>query len=919
MVGNGVWRLVAGGVVTWSIVTYSVSAQSVATGGQPEQPARNAKVSVDVDRAPLEEVLNAIARQAGLRVMYNGKVTNSTRHVTLHVHEMSVDDAFASALAGTGLRAFISLGDVAFTDADAEPAADGIITGTVIDSKTKQRLRNVKITLDTATAGVTTSATGEFRLAGIRAGTHRVTARLLGYTKSVQTVTILDAQSVAVTIALEPSATPLDQVVVTGTVIPTELRAIPNAITVVPGEELERRGITHIDQLFRGDIPGLYAQNTGSTGSQPGHVVMRSRGGTSLDGTLNQPIKTYVDGVELADPSYLGLIDPRSIDRIEVVTGPQASTIYGSNAINGVMQIFTKRGTSARPQVTLSLASGLIQNNYSAAFTPNHDYSAQLSGNEGHISYDVGTSWGYVGAWTPAIRTGALGAYSGVRLQQGPWTLDGHLRVVSSVNQGRGSPSQDNENKMASGLYLPGGGLLIPFTSTSATRSFGVTGSYTPTSWWSHTLQLGQDNLESGTQLSGRVYGTPSDTLLSITQSTLTLNTLKYNSTINVPVAPFLNVTTTAGAEGWRNLDMSWSGQPTSLTGALNDPHLQISRQPSHDAGAFLQAQAGIWDAFFVTYGIRAEWNPNYGANATPNIAPKYGVGYTTTLGLLTAKIRGSYGRSTRPPVVDQKKSIFNENDLYHPPHDRQLANLDLEPEDQQGGEGGLELYWGNRLSLTVTRYNQTVDHLVTYVKVDSVDYFDWVKQAYHLPDWYNAIAGYQYQYLNIGSIRNQGWEMQSTVSGGPFTVKGTYSFMKSRLIGITPTYRSQFPQYVPGSILQNAPEHTWALAAQYARARTSVSLNIQGIGMGRLEQDALLSIIGNARLMRDMPRIYTGPWAFLGPGYALADLNVSQRFTTVVEGTLQVQNLANHYQNDVGTINASIGRQTKVGVRIRM
>src|SRR5690606_22003959 len=131
---------------------------------------------------------------------------------------------------------------------------------------------------------------------------------------------------------------------------------------VINAADIERRGITRIDQLFRGEVPGLLAMeegmlaynstitevhgarsslqaNTAGTSS----VKMYSRGASSLDGGPN-PIKVYVDGVELLDASYLGAIDPGSIERIEIITGPQAATIYGSGALGGVMQIFTKKG-----------------------------------------------------------------------------------------------------------------------------------------------------------------------------------------------------------------------------------------------------------------------------------------------------------------------------------------------------------------------------------------------------------------------------------------------------------------------------------------------------------------------------------------------------------------------------------------------
>src|SRR5687767_14641869 len=255
-------------------------------------------------------------------------------------------------------------------------------------------------------------------------------------------------------ITLDVSANALEQVVVTGTVVATELKAVPSAITVVTAKQIEERGITKIDQLFRGDIPGLFAQNQGSAmGALLDEVTtMFSRGATALSsasaGTSfgTNPIKTYVDGIELADAKYLSQIDPKSIERIEIVTGPQASTIYGSNAINGVMQIFTKRGSTPRPQLSLSLLSGWVENNFSSARTPQHDYSAQLTGVEGRFSYNAGGSWNYVGPWTPAKQSTRTGGFGGAKLDlptaAGRVTADMILRRSFTQSVQRGATDQ---------------------------------------------------------------------------------------------------------------------------------------------------------------------------------------------------------------------------------------------------------------------------------------------------------------------------------------------------------------------------------------------------------------------------------------------------------------------------------------------
>jgi len=354
-----------------------------------------------------------------------------------------------------------------------------------------------------------------------------------------------------------------------------------------------------------------------------------------------------------------------------------------------------------------------------------------------------------------------------------------------------------------------------------------------------------------------------------------------------------------------------------------------VSRQPSHNTGAFLQTQVGINDQFFVTYGLRAEWNPNFGKDALPNYAPRFGAAYTQSLGDVTAKLRWSYGRSTRPPQATSRLQRtlsligfpgyviqeYGDVPFY-------LANNALGPEFQQGGEGGLELYWGTVGSLVVTRYNQTVDGLIDFARVDSVrslapnPQYSWSTDA----DGYGFM--YQFQYLNIGSVRNQGWETQGNLNLGPLTMRGTYSWTKSRIIGVDARYRQLvFNRYEIGAPFRLLPEHTWAVGATYARAQTTVSFNVNGTGMVPNYYNSFYAqyLRGNMRLSQNLLHMNgDNDYKNFNKGYALADLTASHRIASRVESVLQVQNLANHYTNDFAGDFATIGRQTKLGLRVR-
>jgi len=953
---KSVWAagLLGCGLASVSLTAFA-TAQNVAVGIQNTGAERTARVTVDVRNAELEGVLRSISRQAGLSLYFPAKKIPTSSRVTMRVRDALPADAFARALEGTGLKVTMTP-SLAIVSDDEGRVAGGIITGTVIDAKTRQPIARATIILDKANKGVMTAEDGTFRVGGVSEGTHTVTARAIGHARQVVTVTVTDGETTKTSFTLDTQATPLDNVVVTGTVIPTELKAVPSAITVITAKEIEQRGITHIDQLFRGDVPGVFAENKGSS-SHFGDVTMFSRGATNLSQyesiASTNPIKTYVDGVEIADSRYLSQIDPRSIERIEILTGPQASTIYGSNAINGVMQIFTKRGATNRPQLTLNLFSGFIQSNYNNSLTPEHDYSAQLNDVEGRVSYNAGATWTHTGGWSPATRPTVLSAYGGARLEfatpVGRLSADGSFRRTKSQDSQRGEDLDVVTYYRQTGFFKPcsdcNSGLVPPTSWLLNGQTLGVTFNYAPTSWWSHELGLGQDMDQSTVTYTAPAYKTVNDSSLSYGFGENTRQSLRYTTTATISMSAFSKMSVTLGTDARSELSTSVGLQPQSLSGSLRSPYYSIQRQPGHNTGAFVQAQLGVIDQLFFTYGMRAEWNPTYGKSAEPNYAPRYGIAYTQEAGPVTAKVRASYGRSTRPPAVSLKQGRAETEAEFiriYGPHLSRLANPDLAPEFQQGGEVGMELYLGQMLSVVATHYNQTVDNLITTVpKGDSVKSLmtnpsfygltcaDWAGISYYTACSSQDAQGYAYaaqsQNANVGSIRNQGWEFQSTLSTGPLSTKLTYSWTKSRMLGITPKYAIQFPfdrypQYQRGATFTYLPEHTMALGFTYALSRTTVALNLSQTGRARNFESTfyLANLDGNIRLPGNIASNVAWPFINFNDPYILADLNASHRFTNAVEGVLQIQNVANHYVNDFFGANAVMGRQTKGGLRIR-
>lgn len=149
--------------------------------------------------------------------------------------------------------------------------------------------------------------------------------------------------------AQSPDTTTLEPVVVSASTQPRRADALSQAVTVLSGDDLRARGVTRVVDALR-EVPGAQLVQSGSFGSLTSLFL---RGGES------RYTKVLIDGVPVnsAGGAFdFGHLTTDNIDRIEIVRGP-ASVLYGADAVTGVVQIFTRRG-SARPSASLSGRGG---------------------------------------------------------------------------------------------------------------------------------------------------------------------------------------------------------------------------------------------------------------------------------------------------------------------------------------------------------------------------------------------------------------------------------------------------------------------------------------------------------------------------------------------------------------------------------
>jgi TonB-dependent starch-binding outer membrane protein SusC len=229
----------------------------------------------------------------------------------------------------------------------------GTLSGTVRSATTRQPIVAAQVEIVGTTLGSVTDANGRYSIGAIPPGEHTVRVSALGYGPGEESVTVPSGQAATVDFDLQISAILLGEVVVTGVAGAQSKREIGNSVgKVTVGGQLESAPISNATELLTARTPGLtLMSNSGQTGSSSN---IRIRGAGSLSGGY-QPV-FYVDGIRIESGTMEGastyqggtaldFLNPDDIESIEVIKGPAASTLYGADAANGVIQIITKKGS----------------------------------------------------------------------------------------------------------------------------------------------------------------------------------------------------------------------------------------------------------------------------------------------------------------------------------------------------------------------------------------------------------------------------------------------------------------------------------------------------------------------------------------------------------------------------------------------
>jgi len=237
-------------------------------------------------------------------------------------------------------------------------AQEGVIAGTVVVEGSLRPLAGAQVAVANVPGkGAVADASGRFRITGLTGATVTVNVRAIGFRQVTEPVRV---GATTLRIVMQERALELNALVVTGTAGGAQKRELGTSVAPVKvADVMLRTAVPTMEALLNGRAPGVTViQSSGQVGAGA-QVRIRGVGTFSLSST---PL-VYVDGIRV-DNALTGQVarlndfDPEQIESVEVLKGPAAATLYGTEAARGVINIITKRGAAGTTKYTFTMKQG---------------------------------------------------------------------------------------------------------------------------------------------------------------------------------------------------------------------------------------------------------------------------------------------------------------------------------------------------------------------------------------------------------------------------------------------------------------------------------------------------------------------------------------------------------------------------------
>jgi TonB-dependent SusC/RagA subfamily outer membrane receptor len=604
------------------------------------------------------------------------------------------------------LAAVVALaGALAVPTAGADAQGTGTVRGTVKHAQSGAPVANAQVFVAGTQLGAVTNAQGAFQINAVPAGAQTLRVRMIGFLAYERSITVTEGTSIVADLAITPSAVSLDEVVVTGTAGQARKREIGNAIAAVKLDEAPEAR-TNVSNLLAGRVAGVSVLN--SAGVIGAGSSIRLRGNTSVS-LSNQPL-IYIDGVRVRSDEYpknvppvgsnlrsshvngspLNDINPDDIDRVEILKGAAAATLYGTEAAAGVIQIFTKKGTSGKAQWVAQTRQGFAQERpFGTDAVPymfmdpwlrrggQHNYSGSVAGganilryftsgsfdaNQGVLPNDEEKKYVMRGnfnfAPTSKLNIEWTTGYTNDNLQQTPAGNNAHGLTLNAFRRQFNYFGDSSVKTISQVLDFKLNTYIDRFT-------LGTTATFTPLANFTHKLTVGTDRAEVENR-QYRPFGFPgaAQGIISDDRWVNRIINLDYVGNWDWQPKTALKSTFSWGAQSAQSDVQQIQAYSENFPGPF-DPTVSLGSarqgfEPQRtrvvNAGFFLQELVGFRDKYFLTFGLRVDGNSAFGSDFGLQQYPKVSASYVLSdegfwnpkLG--TLKLRAAYGEAGRAP-----------------------------------------------------------------------------------------------------------------------------------------------------------------------------------------------------------------------------------------------------------------------------